>query len=352
MYIENIGIDMMKIMKILIMFMMLIYGLSVINDWVEHQRLYKEGNTIEEIGLDNLSEGDYVSFYINDYANKEIYIEGNVEYEIYTILLEHNTSSNKNSYIQIMVKDWETKQKFKNIGESKVYFQGEVLGDSYGEFGFGKEWETGVPEGMDIEYSELVCNWAIREMELPSRGYGLFFGIGLVILSIVTYRMFGGMQSFVPDIEIKSHKYEKYEFEFYPQIYNINNELLFEKDNLKRLKLEQIESKKVDNFMTAMFCVGLLLLCSGNVMEFLSSIVLENVVYRSFLMVMVVILKIIGIILTLISIGGVWSRFINSSYKLAVYIAYKRGKRSIYIEIEKCKQNIEYLERIIEEKNL
>ena len=54
----------------------------------------------------------------------------------------------------------------------------------------------------------------------------------------------------------------------------------------------------------------------------------------------------------LISAGGVWSKFINSSHKLAVYMAVKKRKRSIHVEIVKCKKNILLLEQIIEEMNI
>ena len=104
--------------------------------------------------------------------------------------------------------------------------------------------------------------------------------------------------------------------------------------------------------MTVIFCVGLLLLCSGNIMEFLNSIVEEILEFRVILMMILTVSKILGLILVLISIGGVWSRFINSSHKLAVYIAHKFDKRSIHLEIETCKKNIEKLERIMEEKNI
>ena len=38
------------------------------------------------------------------------FLEDNVEYEIFTILEERDTQSNVNSYIQIMVKNQDTKQ--------------------------------------------------------------------------------------------------------------------------------------------------------------------------------------------------------------------------------------------------
>ena len=38
--------------------------------------------------------------------------------------------------------------------------------------------------------------------------------------------------------------------------------------------------------------------------------------------------------------------------ELAVKIAKKKGKRSLYLEIEECKKNIEELERIMEKQNI
>ena len=343
---------MIKTFKILIAIMSFICGIILICSWTYNLQYYEEGKTLEEISLEEISGDHFVSFYIDNYANKETYVEENIEYEIYTILVEWDIYSNTNSYIQVMVKNQETKNKLNNLHQRKVYFEGVVIDAPNNGFEFGKEWDTGVPDGMDISRDKLVGDMAIMEMEIPSKGYGIYIGIALIIVSIIIYRKYGGIQGCVPDINIKPNKYDEYNSEYNTQTHNIRNELLNEKDNLKRLKLEQIENKKATNIMIVIFSVGLLLLCSGNIMEFLNSIMDKMLEFRVILMMILTVSKILGLILVLISIGGVWSRFINSSYKLAAYIAYKIGKRSIYLEIETCKKNIEYLERIMVEKNL
>lgn len=332
--------------------MCFIYGINLICVWTYNLQYYEEGNTLEEISLEEIADDHYVSFYIDDYANKETYVEEDIEYEIYTILVEWDIYTGINSYIQVMVKNQETKNKLNNLHQGKVYFEGVVIDAPNNGFEFGKEWEKGVPDGMNISRDKLVANMAIVETEIPSKGYGIYIGIALVIVSIIIYRKYGGIQGCVPDIDIKPNKYDEYNSEYNTQTYNIRNEWLCENDNLSKLKLEQIESKKADNIMTVIFCVGLLLLCSGNIMEFLNSIVEEMLEFRVILMMILTVSKILGAILVLISIGGVWSRFINSSHKLAVYIAHKFDKRSIHLEIETCKKNIEKLERIMEEKNI
>ena len=347
---------MTRFVGIFIAFVMLIYGLSVINDWYyEHTYQYKEGDTLEDIAMDIDSNvimvGDYVSFYIEDYVDKTICVDDGIEYEIYTMLVEIDESDNTYSCIQVMVKEEDTKQKLNNLKEDKVYFQGEVNEVVSGDYIYDEVLNTGIPEEMDIESDKIIGNYVIVESEVPGAGYGWIAGIILIILAIALYYMCGGIKACGPTVEIKADKFLEYDNIYYTDIHNINNELLCEKDNLKRLKSEQIENRKVDNIMIAIFYVGLLLLCCGNVMDFLRSIVLGILEYRVILMVIYTVLKILGTILMLISIGGVWSRFINSSHKLAVYIAVKRRKRSIYVEIEKCKKNIEYLEKIIDEKN-
>lgn len=343
---------MIKIFKILIAIMSFIYGINLICVWTYNLQYYEEGNTLEEISLEEIADDHYVSFYIYDYANKETYVEEDIEYEIYTILVEWDIYTGINSYIQVMVKNQETKNKLNNLHQGKVYFEGVVIDAPNNGFEFGKEWEKGVPDGMNISRDKLVADMAIVETEIPSKGYGIYIGIALVIVSIIIYRKYGGIQGCVPDIDIKSNKYDEYNSEYYTQTHNIRNEWLCENDNLTKLKLEQIESKKVDNIMTVMFSLGLLLLCSGNIMEFLNSIMDKMLEFRVILMMILTVSKILGLILVLISIGGVWSRFINSSHKLAAYIAYKSGMRSIYLEIETCKKNIKELERIMEEKNI
>lgn len=344
------GNSMIRIMKILIAVMLFLYGVTLIIDWKENLPNCKEGDSLEEI--QEFFVGDYVSFYIDEYFYKEIYVEDNVEYEIYTILEERDTENNINSYMQVMVKNEVTKEKINNIGDGRVYFQGVVLDDTNGDFKFGEEWGTFVPEGMEEFQNSLCRNWVIKEMKIPSNGYGIYVGIALMIVSIILYKAFGGIKDLVPDVEIEDDKYIEYEYKYSRKLHNIQNDLLSEKDNLKRLIQEQTENKKTDNIMMGIFITGLILLCWGSVSEFLHSIVQGSVVERSILMVMLIVLKIIGLILMLISAGGVWSKFINSSHKLAVYMAVKKRKRSIHVEIVKCKKNILLLEQIIEEMNI
>lgn len=336
-----------KILKrigIFIVFIMLIRGIYLICNWnYRHQEFYKEGNTLEEISLDDLSVGYYVSFYIDDYVKREIssptgneysgvskiYTEENIEYEIYTILLERKTSEHEDLYIWIMVKDQETKQKLKNLGQGKVYFQGELISTPFELREFDEDWYRGTEEGICPNYDNHILDMTIKQTELPDDGNDLYVGIALVIIALISYRMIGGIKACVPDVAIYSKQFDEYCFEYGVPSYNIENELLFEKDNLKKLQAEQIENKKVCNVMIVVFIVGLLI----------------------YFWVPVFVVKIFAFVPMYMGIGGVWSRFINSSHKLAVYIAYKRGKRSIYLEIEECKKNIEVLERIMDNEN-
>ena len=342
---------MTRVVGIFTAFVMLIYGISIIIGHYEHKPKYIEGDTLQDIALEDVLFGKYVSFYIENYADKAIYVDGGIEYEIYTILAEIDESNHTYSYIQVMVKEEDTKQKLNHLKEEKVYFQGEVIEIGYGDYLYDEAWITNFLDVMETNRDILICDYVIKETEIPDEGYGWIGGIVLIIIAIVIYYISGGIKTLWPTVEIKSDKFIEYDNVYCMNVHNINNELLCEKDNLKRLKYQQSESKKTDNIMTVIFSIGLILFCFGNITDFLKSIMMESSEFRVILMVLVIILKIIGVILMLISIGGVWSRFINSSHKLAVYIAVKRRKRSIYVEIEKCKKNIEYLEKIIDEKN-
>ncbi|MBQ2981441.1 MAG: hypothetical protein IJD58_04865 [Lachnospiraceae bacterium] len=330
-----------KKIEIIIIFIVLIYGIQLIYVWNSHQQFYKEGYILAEIGRDDLSVGEYVSFYIDDYINKETQTYLGNEYDIYTVLIERKTSEHEDIYIQVMAKEQETKQKLNNKGNNKVYFQGEVISAPFGGFEFNKDIHKNTDEVDYYDVGKLILNEAIIETEVPDEGYKLYLGIALVILSLVVYRLIGGIESCVPDVKIKSNKYDEYNFEYYANTHNMENELLCEKDNLISLQREQIVNKKVSNILCAIFAVGFLLFV-GDATYFRGTII----------GVIALVIKMFGCILMFISIGGVWSRFINSSHKLAVYIAHKFDKRSIHLEIETCKKNIEYLERIMEEKNI
>lgn len=324
-------------------FIILLYGVNIIGKWNSDQKLYKEGDTLEDISLDNLFEGDFASFYIIGYANKDIYVSDNGAYDVYTILVEHDTSDNINSYMQVLVKEQDTKQKLDNLNQGKVYFQGRVIDMSAEADVINKEWETGIPEGMDIKHDKLVANLMIVEEEVAKDGANLYTGIVLVVLAVVCFLVCREIQgsTSATKIKIKPSKFTEYNYEYSMQTHNIRNEWICEKDNLKKLQAEKIENDKVCKIMIVMFIIGVLIFIGDT-----------SILKGSFLWIFSFILKLFSFVLMFIGLGGIWSKFINSSNELAVKIARKKGKRSLYLEIEECKKNIEELERIMEKQNI
>lgn len=96
---------------------------------------------------------------------------------------------------------------------------------------------------------------------------------------------------------------------------------------MKNLQAEQIENKKAGIIMIFLLIIGIIF-----------------IVYAS------LIFKFFGFIPLSMGLKGFWTIFINSPNKVAVHIAKSWGRRSIYLEIEECKKNIEELERIMNEK--
>lgn len=336
---------MIKKMELLIIVMVFVYGIICINKWIGQQQFYKEGNTLEELGRNDLTVGEYVSFYIEDYVNKETHTYLGNEYDIYTVLIERKISEHEDIYIQVMVKDQKTKEKLNTKGLNKVYFHGEVIGAPFGGFSFNKDiYKDKNIDSDEVDYygvGKLILNIAIMQTEVPNEGYRLYLGIALVIFAIVVYRLIGGIKSCVSNVEIKSEKYGDYNCKHAANIYNIRNEWICENDNLKRLQAEKRENNKVCNIMIVMFIIGVLLFIGDT-----------SILKGSILWVVSFIIKLISFVLMFIGAGGIWSKFINSSNELAVKIARKKGKRSLYLEIEECKKNIEELERIMEKQNI
>lgn len=328
-----------KILKrivIFISFIMLIDGIYVAINWLDkHGDLYINEDTFHEVLQNDLSIGCYVSFYIDGDAKEEIasqidsdipgdikkYWDGNVEYEAYSILVEPKKDDNNALYMWIMVKDEDTRKKLKDPNVDKVYFQGDVIGTP-SKF-YESNWD--------------IADMAFQQAEDVEDRSNLYRGIISIIIALIVYFVVGGVKACVPDVAISSKKYNEYSCEYGADAYNIENELLFEKDNLNKLQVEQAQNKIAGNALIVVFIVGLAI-------YLWIPVLLE-------LTVLVTIFRIISLVLMFIGTGGIWSRFINSSHKLAVYTAYKREKRSIYLEIEKCKMNIEELERIMDTKN-
>ena len=325
---------------IFISLIILILGIVLVGRWGYRQvEVYREGDTLEDISLGNLKVGTYVSFYVyeaslpvgDEYSwGTKTYVSGGVEYEIYTMVVQQSQNKKKKIYVQVMVGDQETKEKLKKLEQGKVHFQGVVIDTPIRlNADYENEYE-GTEDENGIKHNFLATNVTIKQTTLPDERGDLVKALLLVIVGVICYRMLGGIKACVPVVVIEPKNYAEYKFEYSAQTHNIGNELMLEKDNLKKLQNEQVQNRLVSNILIVIFVIGIIVLIK----------------------IPVLYLKIFGLIPMFLGFGGFWSKFINSSRRLPVYIAYKSGKRSIYLEIEKSKKNIEELERIIDKKNL
>lgn len=325
---------------IFISIIILILGIVLVGRWGYRQlKVYREGDTLADISLKNLKEGTYVSFNVYEASlpvgdvyswGTRTYVSNGIEYEIYTMVVQQTENREKKIYIQVMVSDQETKEKLKKLEQGKVHFQGVVIDTPMGLIEYCENEYESVTDENGVQHNFLVINMTIKQTTLPDERGDLIKGLLLVIVALVCYRMLGGIKVCIPAVVIEPKSYAEYKFEFSSQLHNINNELELEKDTLKKLQAEQAQNKVVSNILIAIFVIGLTIL----------------------IRVPVFFIRIFGLVPMFIGIGGFWSRYSNSARRLPVYLAHKRGKRSIYLEIEKCKENIKELERIIEKKNI
>ena len=61
-------------------------------------------------------------------------------------------------------------------------------------------------------------------------------------------------------------------------------------------------------------------------------------------------MKLVGIVIAMLGLKGIWGCFINSSNTFAVKIAKKYDIESTYLKIKQCKDNIKELEDLIRNK--
>lgn len=324
---------------IFISLIILILGIVIVGRWGYRQlKVYREGDTLADISLKNLKEGTYVSFDVNEallpvgeeYSwGTRTYISDGTEYEIYTMVVQVSKNQKKRIYIQVMVSDQETKDKLKKLEQGKVHFQGVVIDTPMGLNEYYENDYEGITDENGVKHNFLVTDMTIKQTTLPDERGDLVKGVLMVIAAFICYHMLGGIKACIPAVVIEANSYAEYKFEYSLILHNVNNELELEKDTLKKLQEEQAQNKVVSNILIAIFFIGLIIL----------------------IRVPVFFIRIFGLVPMFIGMGGFWSRYSNSSSRLPVYLAHKRGKRSIYLEIEKCKKNIVELEGIIEKKN-
>lgn len=275
---------------------------------------------LEELNERTLKDGDYVSGNIDTYIGQIMYGSNKFSgvsqilttsgraYNVYTV------PTGQNSYICIMAYGkslLRQLQAFENGHGEAVHFEGIIEPAT----DINYNWYALV-EGFDTD--DLIDSFVIKEVHFDGNKYVIYIGVLLLVTAALMFFSAGGLKNFVmEDAENTGSVYRNY-----AKIYNRDNELQAEK-----MQLETLERRLNSAKRSAVLCLVLLL-------------VGIYIVYSAYLLEG----KLFGILLILIAVKGIWNYFINSDNALAKSLVRRFSLKSISIQIDEHKQNLEKLE--------
>lgn len=276
---------------------------------------------LADLNKQTIKDGDYVVGNIDTYIGQILYgsnrfddvsktlITSGRAYNFYTI------PAGSNSYICIMAYSESLLSQlkaFENGHGETVYFEG-IIVEPPTELNYN--WYTNV-DGFDTK--NLVDSFVIKEAHFDGNKYVIYIGVLLLVTAALMFFSAGGFQNFV----MEEAENTRSVYHNYAKIYNRNNELQAEK-----MQLETLERRLRSAKRNAVLCLVLLLI---GIYIIYSAYLLEG--------------KLFGVLLLLIAVRGIWNYFINSDNALAKSLVKRFTLKSISIQIDEHKKNIEKLE--------
>ena len=312
----HLSITKREILTVIIFIMGLIFLCKGINSYFK----YEHALILENLEEGKLKKGRYVTGNIDSYIGQIMYGSGKFygvsqgyitfgkTYEFYTIPVAHN------SYIELMISDesvTESLDAFENGHGEGVYFEG-VIVEPPVEPNYA--WYSKVE---NFNTDDLITSYVVKEANLKRKNTA-YIGVLLLVLAALLFFDAGGLKNIVSeDIEHTGPVAN-----VYAKVYSKDNELLAEKKQLEMLERRLKSAKR-----NAILCLLLLLI---GIYIVYSAYLLEG--------------KLFGVLLLLISVRGIWRYFINSSSTLAKSLVRRFTLKSISLQIEEHRQNIEKLE--------
>lgn len=301
-----------------------ILGLTLLFKGLHAAYKHSHALNLETLNEHTIKEGDYVVGDIDTYIGQimygsnqfsgisQTYLTYTKAYNFYTV------PAGKDSYVCIIAYSeslMNDLKAFENGHGEGIHFEGIVV-DSPTEINYN--WYAYI-DGFDID--DLIDSYAIKETDFGKNKFIIYWGILLLIIAALLFFGAGGVKNFVM-VDVGQPDYSRSAYSIYTKSYNIDNELLAAKKQLETLG-QRLNSLK----RSAVMCFILLL--PGVYIAF-SAYLLE--------------VKLFGIVLILISIKGIWKYFINSSNTLAIFLVKKFSLKSLSLQIDERKEEIERME--------
>lgn len=294
----------------------LIVGFILLFKGIHSAYRYNHALNLETLNERGLKEGTYVTGNINSYIGQIMYgsnrfygvsqgwITLGKTYEFYTIPIEGG------SYIALMISDASVIEKlnaFDNGYGEDVYFEGIII-EPPTELNY--PWYEHV-EGFNMD--NLIDSVVIQEANLKGKNT-TYLGFLLIVIASLIFFSSGGIKNVVMEEADNSRSV----YNNYAKLYNNDNELQAEQMQLQVLEKRLLSMKRTCILCPFIFVFGIYM------------------IYQFHLL--------IGIMLIITSISNAWKYFINSAIAPAKSLVKRFTLKSISIQIEEHKQNIEKLQ--------
>ena len=300
---------------------LLVIGLVLLFRGIHSSYKIHHALSLEDLNEQTLKDGDYVVGNIDTYIGQILYgsnrfdgvskilISSGKAYNFYTI------PTGQNSYICIMAYGESLLSQlraFENGHGDAVYFEGIIIEPPTD---LNYNWYANV-EGFNTE--DLIDSFVIKETNFDGNKYVIYIGALLLVTAALMFFSAGGIKNFV----MEETENTKSVYNNYAKIYNRDNELQAEKMQLETLEQRLNSAKRTAVLCSILLLIGIYIICSAYLLEG----------------------KLFGVLLVLIAVRGIWNYFINSDSALAKSLVRRFTLKSISIQIEEHRHNIEKLQ--------
>ena len=300
---------------------LLVIGLVLLFRGIHSSYKIHHALSLEDLNEQTLKNRDYVAGTIDNYIGQIMYgsnrfdgvsqtlITSGRAYNFYTI------PTGQNSYICIMAYGESILSQlkaFENGHGEAVYFEGIIIEPPTD---LNYNWYANV-EGFNTE--DLIDSFVIKETNFDGNKYVIYIGALLLVTAALMFFSAGGIKNFV----MEETENTKSVYNNYAKIYNRDNELQAEKMQLETLEQRLNSAKRTAVLCSILLLIGIYIICSAYLLEG----------------------KLFGVLIVLIAVRGIWNYFINSGSALAKSLVRRFTLKSISIQIEEHRQNIEKLQ--------
>jgi hypothetical protein len=291
--------------------------------------IHKEKSALDIGVLDkgDCTKGVYVKGYISSYLTKDIENLGDgaisaISQELTDGLMEYGFVTipvRDNYYICVMLSDKDSVKNLYNVNPEEpmaIYIEGEIV-KSPVEINY--KWYEKINGIEAFDTDNIISDYVIKQVNYENKKNWIYIGLVLLFCSLLSFRTMGGIAGIVE----KENNVEPCLTDAYRPSYNVENEIIIEKEHLKVLK------EKNRKLKISAIC-RLLILPLG------IFIIKDNFFWE---------IKLFGIVISILCLKGILKCVLNLGWKSTERTMKLFGDESISSRISRCEKTIAFLEK-------